>query len=83
MGDLQAAVPMLESAERLDPGALEYHMALASAYARLGRREDARRERQASLDMAGFTHSAVQNAESGTTVRATAKTSNASLPENR
>jgi tetratricopeptide (TPR) repeat protein len=51
-GDLRPAVTRLEAAERLDPVALKYHMALASAYSRLGRYTDARRERQASLDLA-------------------------------
>ena len=52
-GDLRPAIARLEAAERLDPAALEYHMALASAYSRAGRHEDARRERRVSMDMAG------------------------------
>jgi Flp pilus assembly protein TadD len=52
-GDLRPAIATLEAAERLDPAALEYHMALASAYSRAGRLEDARRERHMSMDMAG------------------------------
>lgn len=72
MGDLQRAAGRLETAERLDPAALEYHMALAGAYARLGRREEARRERQTSLDMAaGVTRSA----ETGVEVHSRATTS--------
>lgn len=52
MGDLRPAIARLETAERLDPAALEYHMALAGAYSWAGRHEDARRERRLSMDMA-------------------------------
>jgi predicted Zn-dependent protease len=52
-GDLRPAIARLEAAERLDPEALEYHMALASAYSRVGRHEQARQERRVSMDMAG------------------------------
>jgi tetratricopeptide (TPR) repeat protein len=51
-GDLLAATARLETAERLDPAAMEYHMALASAYSRGGRNSDARRERRLSMDLA-------------------------------
>ncbi len=51
-GDLRPAIAMLEAAERLDPAALEHHMALASAYSWAGRTEDARRERRVSIEMA-------------------------------
>lgn len=51
-GDLRPAIARLEAAERLDPEALEYHMGLATAYSRAGRREDARRERRISMNMA-------------------------------
>jgi|HubBroStandDraft_1064217.scaffolds.fasta_scaffold01340_4 tetratricopeptide (TPR) repeat protein len=52
LGDLGPAIARLEAAERLDPDAIEYHMSLATAYSRAGRRDDARRERRISLDMA-------------------------------
>ncbi|MGA2594057.1 MAG: tetratricopeptide repeat protein [Bryobacteraceae bacterium] len=42
----------LEAAENLDPGNFEYHMALASAYSRFGRHDDARRERRESIALA-------------------------------
>ncbi|HUN98238.1 MAG TPA: tetratricopeptide repeat protein [Bradyrhizobium sp.] len=50
--DLKEAIERLESAERLDPANIEYHMALAGAYSKAGRHEDARRERRTSLTMA-------------------------------
>lgn len=52
MGDLRPAIARLEAAERLDPEVLQYHMALASAYARAGRSTEARQERRASLNLA-------------------------------
>jgi len=53
MGEMRPAIARLEAARSLDPAALEYHMALASAYARAGRRDESRQERRISLDMAG------------------------------
>ena len=50
--DLTHAIERLEAAERLDPANVEYHMALAGAYSKAGRHEDARRERQASIALA-------------------------------
>jgi tetratricopeptide (TPR) repeat protein len=44
-GDLAGGLPHLESALRSEPGNLEAHLALVKAYAKLGRSEDARRER--------------------------------------
>jgi tetratricopeptide (TPR) repeat protein len=46
------AIQQLEAAEQLDPANLEYHTALAGAYSKFGRREDARRERLASIALA-------------------------------
>jgi predicted Zn-dependent protease len=85
MGDLRPAVARLEAAERLDPDALEYHMALASAYSRAGRREDARHERRMSMDMAGVQSRGVsaQSAEGGVEVRARTKAGDPRPPENR
>ncbi|MGA2595786.1 MAG: tetratricopeptide repeat protein [Bryobacteraceae bacterium] len=51
-GDLTQAIDHLESAERLDPANVEYHMALAGAYSKAGRHDDARRERRTSIAMA-------------------------------
>jgi len=49
---LSSAIARLETAERLDPAALQYHVALAGAYSRAGRYSDARRERLAALELA-------------------------------
>ena len=51
-GDLQQSIQRMESAERLDPANLEYHMGLAGVYSKAGRPEDARRERRISIQMA-------------------------------
>jgi len=50
--ELQQAIQRLETAERLDPANLEYHMGLAGLYSKAGRHEDARRERRISIQMA-------------------------------
>jgi tetratricopeptide (TPR) repeat protein len=51
-GDPQGAAPRLESAVKLDPANVEYHMALATAYSRIGRDADARKERLETLSLA-------------------------------
>ena len=51
-GELQQAIEHLETAERLDPANVEYHMGLAGAYSKAGRQEDARRERRTSIAIA-------------------------------
>jgi tetratricopeptide (TPR) repeat protein len=51
-GDLKQAIEHLETAERLDPANIEYHMGLAGVYSRAGRHEDAMRERRTSIAMA-------------------------------
>jgi Flp pilus assembly protein TadD len=51
-GALAPGIERLEAAERLDPAALEYHLALAAAYSKAGRNNDARRERKMSIAMA-------------------------------
>jgi len=51
-GQLNDAIQHFETAERLDPANVEYHMGLAGAYSRAGRDEDARRERQTSIRLA-------------------------------
>ena len=52
MGDLRQAIERLETAERLDPANVEFHMGLAGAYSKAGRHEDARRERRTSIAIA-------------------------------
>jgi len=52
LADSHEAAEHLEIAERLDPFNFEYHVALAHAYSRLGRNDDARRERKASIQLA-------------------------------
>jgi tetratricopeptide (TPR) repeat protein len=51
-GDLGQAIEHIETAERLDPANVEYHMGLAGAYSKAGRHADARRERRTSIAMA-------------------------------
>jgi tetratricopeptide (TPR) repeat protein len=51
-GDLKQSIERLETAERLDPANVEYHMGLAGVYSRAGRHEDARRERKTSIAIA-------------------------------
>jgi tetratricopeptide (TPR) repeat protein len=48
-GNLHDGTLHLERASQLDPGNLENHLALAHAYSESGRKEDAYRERMASL----------------------------------
>jgi Flp pilus assembly protein TadD len=50
-GDMRA-IEQLEAAGKLDPANLEYHTALAGAYAKFGRRDNARRERLRSIALA-------------------------------
>lgn len=50
-GDLAAGIQHLEQALRLEPNNLEIHIALAKAYSRSGRDQDARRERMLCLQM--------------------------------
>lgn len=50
-GNADGGIKHLELAEKLDPANLETHLALAAAYPKVGRYKEARRERQASLDL--------------------------------
>ncbi len=50
-GDLNAGLPHLESVLAAQPGNLEAHLALTKAYSKLGRSDDARRERLMSLSI--------------------------------
>ncbi len=50
-GSVEKGIEHLETAEKLEPSNLEAHLALVTAYSRIGRTEDARRERHTSLAM--------------------------------
>ena len=47
-----SGIPHLETAGKLDPSNVEYHIALASAYSRFGRYSDAVKERRTSITLA-------------------------------
>jgi tetratricopeptide (TPR) repeat protein len=51
-GDVKGGMEHLEKALQLDPQNLETHLALAKAYSKSGRKEDARRERLRCLEIA-------------------------------
>lgn len=51
-GDVRKGIEHLELAVKLDPGNLENHMALASAYSKAGRIQEARTERTRSVEFA-------------------------------
>jgi predicted Zn-dependent protease len=50
-GDVKGGLELLEKELRVDPDNLETHIALAKAYSKLGRKEDARRERLRCLEL--------------------------------
>ena len=50
--DPRQSIEHLEIAARLDPSNLEVHLALAGAYSKAGRHDDARRERKLSIQLA-------------------------------
>ena len=52
-GDVTAGLPHLETVLASDPQNLEAHLALAKAYSKLGRKDDARRERLQCLAISG------------------------------
>ncbi len=52
-GDTAGGLPHLEKVLQLEPGNLEAHLTLAKAYSKLGRKDDARRERLLCLDLSG------------------------------
>jgi len=52
VSEVKQGIPYLEKAVEADAGNLEAHLALASAYSKAGRIEDARRERQRSIQLA-------------------------------
>jgi tetratricopeptide (TPR) repeat protein len=51
-GSISAGIDRLKIAESLDPDGLAYHTALAGAYSKAGRYEEAREERRTALTMA-------------------------------
>jgi Flp pilus assembly protein TadD len=70
LGDLDAGIRELEEAVRLAPESAETHFALAKAYARAGRTEDAARERAAFTQLEGQRRPAPAGAPTaGTTPR--------------
>jgi tetratricopeptide (TPR) repeat protein len=50
-GDVKSGIEYLEKELQLEPGNLEAHLALAKAYSKSGRKEEARRERLQSLEI--------------------------------
>ena len=52
-GDTSGGIPHLERVLQLEPGNLEAHLTLVKAYSRLGRKDDARRERLLCLQLSG------------------------------
>jgi predicted Zn-dependent protease len=50
-GDTKDGIEYLEKTVQLQPDNLEVHLALAKAYSKSGRKEDARRERLLCLEM--------------------------------
>jgi tetratricopeptide (TPR) repeat protein len=50
-GNVRAGIEHLEAAAEKDPANVENHIALAAAYPKAGRYQDARRERQKSLEL--------------------------------
>jgi predicted Zn-dependent protease len=57
-GDVQHAVPALETAVRMAPREAQFQFALGNAYAKAGRREDAARARAAFRNLGGVKDSA-------------------------
>lgn len=52
-GDMNAGLPHLVAVLKTEPQNLEAHLALAKAYSKLGRKDDARRERLLCLSLSG------------------------------
>ncbi len=50
-GDLEAGLPHLASVLQMEPSNLEAHLTLAKAYSKLGRKQDASKERQLCLTL--------------------------------
>ncbi len=59
-GDVERGISHLELAAKSDPANLENHLALAAAYPKARRYQDARRERQMSLEMTREANAAAQ-----------------------
>jgi tetratricopeptide (TPR) repeat protein len=64
-GDLKSGVEHLEKALQTEPDNLEIHIALAQAYSRSGRKDDARRERLLCLQLTQPNPGAESKTESG------------------
>lgn len=60
-GDLKDGTEHLEKALQLEPGNLETHLALAKAYSKSGRKEDARRERILCLRLTSGNDSTIEH----------------------
>jgi Flp pilus assembly protein TadD len=60
-GELAKGVEELEKAEKLAPESLQPRIALATAYAKLGRAKDAARERQEFLRLKALNQSAAEH----------------------
>jgi tetratricopeptide (TPR) repeat protein len=60
-GDLNGAMEHLREALQLEPDNLETHLALAKAYSKSGRNEDARRERVLCLQLTKGTGTAIES----------------------
>ena len=56
-GSVDRGIEHLGLAQKLNPNFLESHLSLATAYSRIGRTQDARRERQLSIDLSRETSS--------------------------
>jgi tetratricopeptide (TPR) repeat protein len=64
-GDLIGALPHLENVLRSEPSNLEAHLAIVKAYSKLGRSEDARRERLLSLSISQVSSSQPSSSQQG------------------
>jgi tetratricopeptide (TPR) repeat protein len=60
-GAVEQGIDHLKTAEQIDPGFLESHLSLATAYSRLGRMTEANHERQLSLDISQTRGAVVQH----------------------
>jgi len=59
-GAVDRGIEHLRIAEKLDPANLEVHLGLVTAYSRIGRTQDARRERRKSMDLSAENASIAQ-----------------------
>lgn len=59
-GAVDRGIEHLQTAEKLDPANLEVHLGLVTAYSRIGRTQDARRERRTSMELSAENASIAQ-----------------------